>query len=204
MQHPLNQRVFVLTMVRRIPFTLFTLALLVAAAVGTDSAFSRLTRAWVRRVGFAPRDLGRNEWGRLFSSALVTHGRWTFMSALLAVVVLVGSAELRTSTRRTALTFWSVHLLTLLALMLPIFEKPMARDVGPSAGYYASLGQILTTLPAPQRWIAFTGTLGWLVFALFQPPTNGLSVETKFSADAGHLIAFPLGFAGTLLFSRNR
>lgn len=181
-------------MLRRTPFTLLTLLLLVAVAIGTNSAVERLTQSWVRRIGFAPRDLGQWEIERLFTSALVTHGRWTFIGALGAVAVMVGSAELRTSTRRTALTFWGVHLLTLLALTTPLFEKPMARDVGPSAGYFACLGLAITTLPNRPRWLAFFGVMILLTIALFQPPRDGLPVAVKFSADAAHLIAFPLGF----------
>lgn len=181
-------------MIKRLPFTLVTLVLLIMMAIGTNSAVERLTQSWIRRIGYAPRDLLRGEIGRLFTSALVTHGRWTFVGALLAVAVMVGSAELRTSTRRTTLTFWGVHLLTLLALTTPLFEKPMARDVGPSAGYFACLGLAITTLSKRPRWLAFVVVLALLTIALFQPPRDGLSAAVKFSADAAHLIAFPLGF----------
>lgn len=187
-------------MIRRLPFTLLTLLLLIVVAIGTNSAVERLTKGWVRRIGFAPRDLGQYEWERLFTSALVTHGRWTFLGAVLAVAVMVGSAEIRTTTRRTALTFWGVHLLTLLALTTPLFEKPMARDVGPSAGYFAALGLAVTTLPRRSRWLAFTGVMIWLTIALFRPPTNDLSAAVKFSADAAHLIAFPLSYCINLCF----
>ncbi len=190
-------------LLRHIPFTLTTVVLLIVAAVATNSTIGRLTQPLLQRFGFAPRDLWGWRWERIFTSALITHGRWTFWGAVAAIIGIVGSAELRTSPQRTALTFWGVHLTTLLALALPIFAKPMARDVGPSAGYYGCLGLLVATLPRRWQLPLFVLISAWLISALFLPSTQDLSAAVKFSADAVHLMAFPLGFIITHLTTRS-
>jgi hypothetical protein len=197
--------------VRRLSFTLVTLALLTIATIVTNTNGSRISNAWLARVGFAPDDLWRWEWERLFTSALVTHGQQTFWGAWLIIAGVVGSAEWRTSSRRAAVTFWGVHLVVLLLLSIGLATPlrwlnteqakalAVARDVGPSAGYLACLGLLCSTLPRRPRWALSSVIVGGLVVALFLPPAADLTAAVKLSADAAHLLAFPLGiFIGLL------
>jgi hypothetical protein len=202
--------------IRRIPFTLVMVGLLLLAAWGTQSYFQELAHEWVSRLGFAPRDFWFFRWERLILSALVTNGGTIFWFALGMVAITSGVAEWRSGSWRAALTFWGLHLVTLvfesLMFLLPLrqlgFTQARAlffsRDVGPSAGYMASLGLVTTFLPKPWRWIVFVAILIFLIIALFIPPRPGETQAVKLSADMAHLIAYPLGWMSAFLFGRIR
>jgi hypothetical protein len=137
----------------------------------------------------------------MFTSALVPSGGVVFWDALFFVAFAVGLAEWMTGWKRTTATFWDVHLLALILLSLIVSlskhqlrnigleATEVARDVGPSAGYFAWLG--LVSAPLKRQW--FSGSVLLLIFviSLFMPPQIGESAELKFSADLAHLLAFP-------------
>jgi hypothetical protein len=198
--------------VSRLPFTLIMVTLLLLVAWWTNSYVQELTREWVNRLGFAPRDFWLLRWWRLFLSALVTSGGVTFWFALGMVVFTSGVAEWKTGTLRTALTFWGVHLLTLvlegLTFSLPLRQLGFAqeralffsRNVGPSAGYMGCLGLITTFLPKPWRFVTFGVILAYLLIALLLPARAGVTPVIKLSDDLAHLIAYPLGWLSAYLF----
>jgi hypothetical protein len=200
--------------IRRLPFTLCMIILMCLVALWTNSYFQELAEIWVNRLGFAPRDFWFFRWERLIGSALVTSGGIIFWFALGMVAFTSGVVEWVTSSVRAALTFWGVHLVTLvlesLLFLLPLhqlgFTQARAlfflRDVGPSAGYMASLGLITTFLPKPWRWVAFGTILIFLIISLFLPPISGETEAVKLSADLAHLIAFQLGWMSSYLFRR--
>lgn len=191
----------------RLPFTLIMLAGLIIGALMTNTYFEKITHHWLNRTGFASNDLWYWRLERLFTSALVTLGGKVFWAALLMVVGIVGLAEWMTGWRRTAATFWGVHLLTLVLLSLIISSflhqlrafgieaSVVARDVGPSAGYFACLGLVCARLKRPWHWVISGGILV-ILFAIvrFMPAVAGESAQIKFSADLAHLLAFPLGW----------
>jgi hypothetical protein len=197
---------------RRLPFTIFMIILLCLVAWWTNSYYHELAEIWVNRLGFAPRDFWFFRWERLILSALVTSGGISFWFALGMVAFTSGVAEWMTSSLRAGLTFWGVHLVTLiiesLLFMLPLhrlgFSQARAlfflRDVGPSAGYIGSLGLITTFLPKPWRWVAFGAILIFLIIVVFIPPVTGETYAVKLSADLAHLIAFPLGWMSAYIF----
>jgi hypothetical protein len=199
--------------IRRLPFTLIMVILLILVAWWTNSTFQELTRAWINRLGFAPRDLWFLRWERLVLSAVVTSGGIGFWFALGLVALTSGVAEWNTGTIRTALTFWGAHLVTLIleALVFSVqftqlgFAQARAlfysRDIGPSAGYMGLLGLITTFLPRPWRWLAFGAMLIYLVAALFLPSGSGASMALEINDDLAHLIAYPLGFASAYIFA---
>jgi hypothetical protein len=142
---------------------------------------------------------------------LVTHGPRSFWGGLLVMGGAVGSAEYRAGTRRTALTFWSVHLMTLLlltwAIVRPLHRRDVplmtavavARDVGPSAGYFGCFGLLLAYLPRSLQPLLAGSVSVWLLVSLFVPTATNVPRASKLSADAAHLVAFPLGWlAGKL------
>jgi hypothetical protein len=192
--------------IRRFPFTLIMLAGLVMAALLTNTYFEKITEYWIERIGFAPNDLWYWRLERLFTSALVTSGKEVFWQALFFVTLFVGLAEWMCGWKRTAATFWGVHLLSLvlLSVIVSICAKhfpgagldavTLARDVGPSAGYFACLGLVSARLKPPWHWVS--GGVLLLVFAniLLLPPGVGVDAELKFSADLAHLLTFPLGW----------
>ncbi len=201
-------------LVRYIPFTLCMVVILLVVAGWTNSYFQELTRAWMSRLGFAPRDLWFLRWWRLILSALVTSGGITFWLALVMVAFTSGAAEVLAGTWRAVLVFWGVHLVTLvleaLILSLPLHQLGFtqargvffSRDVGPSAGYMGSLGYIATFLPKPWRWVGFSAIMIYLVAAFFLPGRAGVTPAIGFSDNLAHLLAFPLGWLTGILVAR--
>ncbi len=199
-----------------LPFTLIMMVGLILFAIFTNSYFTQISRHWINRIGFAARDFRYLRFERMFTSAMVTSGGKVFWQALLLVGLFVGLAEWFTGTKRATLTFWGVHLLTLVLLSLIVSlalhqlrdfglaASEFERDVGPSAGYFACLGLLSAQLKRPWNWVS--GLLLFIMFAvyLFLPPGAGERAAMKFSADFAHLLAFPLGWLSSFLFLKRR
>jgi hypothetical protein len=196
---------------QRIPFTSLTLAGLAIAALMTNTYFEQITHHWLNRTGFAPNDLWYWPLERMFTSALVTSGGVVFWEAMFFVAFAVGLAERTTGWKRTAATFWGVHLLALILLSLIISlaihqlrdfgleAAEVARDVGPSAGYFACLGLVSARLKRPWNWVSGGILFAMFVIILFTPAAVGENAQIKFSADLAHVLAFPLGWFSNLL-----
>lgn len=194
---------------RRFPVTISLLFLLALVAVLTNSHVSSLEPAWLAQLGFAARDFWEVRWGRFFTSALVTLGGSVFWQAMGMVTLAVGAAEYLTGSKSALATFWGVHLTTLLAegtivgpaLHWLVFNGDslllLARDVGPSAGYFGSLGLAVAALPVDRRWRGLLAAVvfGSLVFALFQSPDPNEDATLRLLANIAHILAFPLGLA---------
>jgi len=79
----------------------------------------------------------------------------------------------------------------------------LARDVGPSAGYFACLGLVSGRLKQPWHWLSGSVMIAALAIIMFMPVSAGESAELKFSADLAHLMAFPLGwFSSRISYSQ--
>jgi hypothetical protein len=192
--------------IRRVPFTLATLLALSLVAIWTGTHLDQISLEWLNRLGFAPLDLLNLNLERLFTSALVTSGGRVFWQAFLMVALCVGAAEWLTGWKRTAATFWGFHLLALnlLTLIVAISHRTLrefgleavivARDVGPSAGYFACLGLVSASLKRPWNWISGGVLLAIFLIALLMPASAGGNAQLKLSADLAHLLAFPLGW----------
>ena len=190
----------------RLPFTLVMLCGMLLVALLTNTYFEAITHPWLNRTGFAPKDLWYWRLERLFTSALVTSGGRVFWEAMLFIALAVGIAEWQTGWRRTAATFWGVHLLTLVVISLIISlavhqlraigleASEIARDVGPSAGYFACLGLVSARLQRPWCWVAGVLLSVNFIVAILLPPGAGETAAVKFSADLAHLVAYPLGW----------
>jgi hypothetical protein len=182
------------------------LVVISVAGLLTNTYIESITHHWLYRVGFAPNDLWYWRLDRVFASALVTSGGTVFWEALFFIAFSVGLAEWMTGWKRTAATFWGVHLAALVLLsgifvwaarQLPdigLEAVILARDVGPSAGYFACLGLVSARLKRPWQWISGGILLIVFVIASLLPPGTGESAEVKLSADLAHLLAFVLGW----------
>ncbi len=167
-----------LASLRRFPFTLVTLFVLGISALITNTYFEQITHHWLNRTGFAPNDLWYWRLERIFTSAVVTSGGVVFWEALFFVAFAVGLAEWMTGWKLTAATFWGVHLLALilLSLIMSLAEhqlrnigleaSQLARDVGPSAGYFACLGLVSARVKRPWNWIS-GGIFFWFLQQYF-------------------------------------
>lgn len=206
----MNQRRFQ-AVISRLPFTLTVLTCLIVVALATNTYFEPIAHHWLNRTGFAPNDLWYWRIERMFISALVTSGGKAFWEALFLVAFAVGLAEWMTGWKRAAATFWGVHLLALILLSLIVSlaihqlrdigleATEVARDVGPSAGYFACLGLVSARLKGPWNWVSGGMLFAFFGIALFTPVAAGEIASIKFSADLAHLLAFPLGWFSSLL-----
>lgn len=191
--------------IRRLPFTLITLALLVVLGAVTNTCFQPISVSLLARIGFSPVDVRTWRWDRLFTSALVTSGAHGFWLALVGVGICAGAAEWLAGSWRAALGFWGVHIVTLLAstgvalLLLHLgvpggAELTVEADVGPSAGTFGCLGLAVARLPRPWNTRIGSATVG-VLFIVLLLPLAGLQVNiASISSNIAHLIAFPLGW----------
>lgn len=194
-----------LRLAMRFPFTLAILLSVGVVAAITGTHWDRLHPELLHGFGFAPRHLPEFEWFRLITSALMTDGGIVLYVALVILVLGVGWAERMYGSWRTALVFWGVHFVTLLtvslAIAFPLHFLDVAhgsflvhtRDVGPSAGYYGCLGLACTTLPRRVRAAVIAAVTLVLVARLVWSWGGVLTPKSTLSADAAHLLAFPLG-----------
>lgn len=178
----------------------------------TQTHIGTLSEAWLGNLGFASNDLWEWRLERLLTSALVTQGGRVFWEVTVIVALTVGLAEWLAGTRRTLFTFWGVHLATLIIESIAIRSLQfwsnatleayaLARDVGPSAGYFGCLGLACSRLPGYWRWLSSSAILLGLVIACFLPAKPGEVQEIKLLADLAHLMAFPLGWLSSRMFS---
>jgi hypothetical protein len=196
----------IISFILRLRFTLVMLACLAVAGLLTNTYFAPITAYWTHRIGFAPKDLWYWRLERMITSAVVTSGGTVFWQAMFLVALFVGLSEWMCGWKCTAVAFWGVHLITLVLLsvivLLGSFCFPdaglnavaLARDVGPSAGYFACFGLLSSRLKSPWQWVSGAGMLLVFVVVLVLPPDAGESAALKLSADLAHLLAFPLGW----------
>ncbi len=201
-----------LRLLRKLPFTLAMIALLIGAAFWSGTHAGPLQPQWRGGVSFTLQHLADFQWQRLSTAALLTSGGATFYLSLLMLAACVGWAEWTVGTWKTAATFWGVHVATVLilaaiaSLALASLDSMRAellieaQDVGPSAGYYACLGLALGHRRSACRWpLAVALVLLFLVarwtWSLTWIPDHG----RQMAADSAHLIAFALGIGIALL-----
>lgn len=197
--------------VRSVPFTIVMLVVIAAVGLTTATHLDRLPGSLLRRFGFAPFHLHRlhlhgGDLVRLLTSAFLTHGGQMFYWSLAMIAVCVGLAEKRVGTWRAVLTFWGVHLATLViqCLLLAISARHLdvlwinllqaEHDVGPSAGYYGCLGLVCQKQSEPRRRMLLALVGGILLSRLIWTAVSR-DRHVSLAADIAHLIAFPLGVA---------
>jgi hypothetical protein len=202
--------------IRRLPFTLVMLALVILVAWVTNTHTDPLASRWVNRLGFAPTDLWYGRLERLFTSALVTSGGKVFWEALFFIALAVGLAEWMTGSRLTLATFWGVHLFVLILLSLVVLlaasqlrnfglgSMEWERDVGSSVGYFACLGLVSSQLKRPWQWISGAILLLFFITAFFLPAGTIESISLKYSADLAHLMGVSLGWLIGFIWTRRR
>lgn len=174
--------------------------MLITTGVLSGTVATDLEVDWLERLGYAARDLPTLDFWRLFSSALVTESPRGFYQALALVTLGVGGLELRRGTLRATLSFWGLHLATLLVnagvyeVVPALAEVGSARDVGPSAGYFGCLAAFSATFG---RWghsfnvLLFASLIIVFAHSVIDKPSGELSV---ISANLAHVVAYALGW----------
>lgn len=195
-------------------FTALTLLALLISAWATGTLTVPLPRGLLNNLGVAARDIFEGDWQRLVVSALVTHGDWVLVRALLWVTFAVGAMELRFGTAAAALTFWSAHAISVAALAVGVVAASdggsaaerlaMARDVGPSAGYLACFACVLWSLSGLKRKIGLSIVVAALMILPFAPPLAPVGPLIDLTADLSHLLAFAFGSAVAWWLLRRR
>ena len=200
--------------ISRLIFTVIMLIGLILAALLTNTIFQEITQQWINLAGFSASDLWYWRLERLFTSAFVTSGNLVFWEALFLVALFVGTAEWMSGWKQTAATFWGVHLFSLvlfsliMAIMAHQFRyigleaSEIARDVGPSAGYFACLGLVSARIRHPWNWVSAGVLFLFFLASVFIPAPASDGAAIKFSADMVHLIAFPTGWASSFLIKK--
>jgi hypothetical protein len=202
---------------RRLPFTLATLALLVAFAIATHTVLHPLSPELAARFGFAPVDLTHPvEWWRAVLSACVTLGGRAFWGAVVGVVFFVGASEWRAGPAWAAAGFWGGHLGSLLVEALVValpawwLGLPLGKElatvagVGLSAGYLGSLGLFAATLPRPWDRRLAAGVLLVLVVMAVIPVGQGDDRAVWITDGIVHLLAFSFAFGARVLWQRRQ
>ena len=138
----------------------------------------------------------------LLTSLVVTNGGFVFWDALAMTALLCGLAEHRLGSARAAAVFLGIHLAVSfamaagIALHNAVYEEVwrVARDVGPSAGYYGCLGVWLGVDRSRWKGAGAIAVIASLVVALFLPAHPPDTPATKLAAESAHLMAFPMGW----------
>jgi hypothetical protein len=190
---------------KRCPFTLLMLVVLVGAGIYGQSHVGLLDAELHHQVGHSPRLLFGGHWHRLLTSLVFTAGGWRFYSSLALLATAVGCVEFVYGTRRAMLTFFGIHFATLLFVagaiawplsMLETLHGELlfdARDVGPSAGYYGCLGLFVAGLSSRKREAIVAAIALLLILRLISSSLQLAEEGRVMSADLAHLVAFPLG-----------
>jgi lysylphosphatidylglycerol synthetase-like protein (DUF2156 family) len=186
------------TALRRIPFTLAVVALMLVAGLATGALWSSLPgSAWWGRVAYGLPALEAGRWWTPFTGSFFATTPLQYVAVAGGFLVLVGFAELRLGTRRTVLATVATHLAGVLGTAAVLWVTrghgwPWADrtsaflDVGFSAGALGAAAAATATLRSPWR--------GRLRVALL---TYGVVffVYVGVLWDLEHLIAIVVGLA---------
>ncbi|WGX95242.1 bifunctional lysylphosphatidylglycerol flippase/synthetase MprF [Nocardioides sp. L-11A] len=188
--------------VRRRPFTVAGLLLIVAMGIGTGALTSgALDHGWGRSLAYGPGALQAGHWWTLFTGPLLAIEPWCYLPVLLSFGLCVGYAETRLGTLRTALLWLgtqvgSVVVASALILAAGPASLRQAMDVGPSGGALAVGAAMTAFLSTAPRRILRAGLVGYAVLSL---------LVVGHLADVVHLVAVAGGLLiGSLIGPRRR
>ncbi|MBK1787577.1 bifunctional lysylphosphatidylglycerol flippase/synthetase MprF [Prauserella cavernicola] len=148
--------------VRRVPFTITFLAILVVAGLATGSLWTAVEdRSWFADVAFGLPSFEDGHWWTPVTGVALALTPVYYVPVLLSFALFVGVAETRLGTKRTIATFAGGHLVGVFGAAAVLFALRAVsswadavgavRDVGPSAGAFAALTAATATLRSPWR-----------------------------------------------------
>lgn len=182
---------------RRLPFTILFLTIMVIANWFAGTLDGALPPESLMNWGISHQTVVSGNLVRLFTGTFLSHDLGMFFRQLVFAATVIGYFEWRTSTLRTAVTFFAIDIIGSVIVLfvvvplvaaIPEIGYPDARatlDVGMSAGGFGLIGAILASWP--QKWLL----LGAVVTAIVVKVWYDLDVI----ADSAHLICLLIGFA---------
>ena len=201
----------VMRFVRRMPFTIVMIGLLIVVGILTESHFDLLELAVRRAYGSSLETTLDGKLLRVFSSLFLTAGGWRFYASVAMLAGSAGWVEWEHGTWQSMMVFFGVHIVTLAFIyffcILPFATMKIAfaeslvdvRDVGPSAGYYGCLGFALARVMLWWKWPVGLSIYAVLAIRLIMS-VLALDEPHLVMGDVAHLVALPLGacFASVL------
>ncbi|MEO9779197.1 MAG: hypothetical protein ABJH07_14575 [Sedimentitalea sp.] len=190
-----------MSVLRRIPFTLLFLSVMVLANWFAGTLGGTLPPDSLADWGISHEMVVSGDLTRLFTATFLSHDLAMFLRQMIFAAAVIGYFEWRTSTLCTATTFFAIDLAgTMIVLFgvvplvtaIPEIGHSDARatlDVGMSAGGFGLIGAILASWS--KKWLL----LGAVVAAI------GVKIcyDLDLIADSAHLICLLLGFAVQLV-----
>ncbi len=192
---------------RRFPFTACLLIVVATAAICAQAFPGSLDSYWSMNFGFAPRHLVSGELLRLVTSVFLTHDALHLASALCMILLVVAQSERVFGSIKALILFGLSHLTSMLVFAIGVGIGQWAlispaiatlydfHDVGPSAGYYGSLGGLLLTWKSKYRSWSILAVIAFLVVRATTSANSMPESHAVLSADIVHLIAVVAGMA---------
>jgi len=202
-----------LRFVRHLPFTILMSGVIFAIGVWSETISRPLKPAELELVGLAGKHLASGQWGRIITSALITHGGSAFWTSWIACTGFLAISELRSGTRRTAGLFWIGHSWTViviaLAVVAPLYRMGFraglmlytAVDVGPSAGFWSCMGGVVAGLPRRFHFTVGIAVGTTLVVIALTELREITTSPAQVVADLSHVAAFMSAFLVTVAMS---
>ncbi|XPP26784.1 MAG: bifunctional lysylphosphatidylglycerol flippase/synthetase MprF [Leucobacter sp.] len=168
----------VLAVLRRTPFTLAFVLVLLIIGIATGTILSPAAdKPWFESVATGLPAFAEGRWWSVLTSPFFIDHPLTFLTLAPLVVGGLGWAEWRFGTWRTLGLFWAGHIVGVLgaAAIVALVSQTgwhwavrlsEAYDVGPSCGAFTALIFAIATLPAPWRLRARIGVVVWIGVSL--------------------------------------
>jgi len=197
---------FLKATLRRVPFTLLTVAaiLLVTAATGTMTR--PITPALLARWGFGLDDLRSGRLYLLVLTPFQVYRPFMVLTITASLLLFLGACEYLLGTRRAVIAFWLTNVTGYLGAFLLLWPFAAAGygwagrlahgpDVGASAAGFGAVGTVIPFLPPAYRRVTFIGLVAYLL---------ALLVAGRHIWDVEHLVAFPVGLLLGMRFLHQR
>jgi lysylphosphatidylglycerol synthetase-like protein (DUF2156 family) len=183
-------------LIRRVPFTAATIAMLVAIGLATGALFTRVSEhPWGDDVAYGLPAFAEGRLWTLITGAFFAVTPLCYLAVIGSFALLAGFAERRLGTYRAVLACVYGHLAGVLgaALLVMVADTRWsgAVDVGFSAGAMAAAAIASATLPRPWRLLARLALLGYCAGAI---------LVLGQLADVEHLIAVLAGLPAGRFF----
>ncbi|WP_181954493.1 hypothetical protein [Pararhodobacter zhoushanensis] len=176
--------------IRRLPFTLGFLAVMLVANALAGTFAGRIDPEVLAARGIGVAALGDGDLTRFLTATFLSHDLPMLLRQLPFAALVIGAAEWRWGSARTAGLFFGIDLAATLILLAVVALVPAlgalegVTDVGMSLGGFGLIGV----------WIATRRRAGIMLAAILAAIVVKFSLAPEALADAGHVFALVIGF----------